>query len=91
MKPCWSYTVTGKMLPGRGDGERLMGQGVEAGCQASRAQAHLISPSHPRLTPGAAALLRKNERPRPSVLPDPGQQCSQGYSLGPRWVRDFLA
>ena len=21
-KPCWSYTVTGKMLPGRGDGER---------------------------------------------------------------------
>lgn len=24
-KPCWSYTVTGKMLPGKGDGERFMG------------------------------------------------------------------
>ena len=46
-KPCWSYTVTGKMLPGRGDGERLMGAGGGGGVPS-------LSPgtSDQPLTPG---------------------------------------
>lgn len=68
-KPCWSYTVTGKMLPGRGERERVTG-----GARLSTSDQLPPRASHQAL----AARLGKNKSKFRS-LPRPWVQCSQGY------------
>lgn len=60
-KPCWSYTVTGKMWQGR-RGEVHGGRGWGRGRGAKPESKHHRSALHTRLTPGLAALLGMNEK-----------------------------
>lgn len=56
-KPCWSYTVTGKMLPGRGEGGVMGDAGLDP--------AHLTS-SHTWLT-SRVHCLAENMRTDPQT------------------------
>ena len=81
-KPCWSYTVTGKMLPSRGDGERLKGAGGRGrGRGAKPEPKHIQSALHTRLTPGLAPLLGMNEKTQ--------TQCA-ALTLGSSAVRGIV-
>lgn len=58
-KPCWSYTVTGKMLPGRGQGQRAMGG-------AGPEPKHIRPAPHTRL-PSGLRCSAGNERMNPQT------------------------